>query len=137
MKNSFQEIEAYLHDVKNAVRDGRYQLDLNAKRLDNQTLFSDYVLNMQDVEKILLSLSPWDFSEAVQNRHKGFENEMLFIFGKTVRLLQRYGNREENVPLYIKINKFMDGFVMIISFHKQRRRLNFHFKNIHDKESGQ
>ena len=137
MENSFQEIESYLHDVKDAVQDGRYRLDLNAKRLDNQALFYDYVLDMQEFEKILLSLSPWDFSEVVQNRHKGFENEKLFIFGKTVRLLQRYGNREENVPLYIKINKFMDGFVIIISFHKQRRRLNFHFKNIHDKESGQ
>ena len=132
MENSFQEIDAYLHDVKNAVQEGRYRLDLNARRLDNQTLFSDYVIDMQDVEKILLSLSPWDFSEAVQNRHEGFEEEMLFIFGKTVRLLQRYGKREENVPLYIKINKVMDGFVIIISFHKQRRRLKFYFEHIHD-----
>ena len=137
MENSFQEIDAYLHDVKNAVQERRYRLDLNVRRLDNQALFSDYVINMQDVEKILLSLSPWDFSEAVQNRHEGFEDEMLFIFGKTVRLLQRYGQREGNVPLYIKINKIMDGFVIIISFHKQRRRLNFYFEHIHEKESGQ
>ncbi len=134
MKYSPQDIEAYLHDVKEAVQEGRYRLDLNTRRQDNRNLFLEYILDMQMVEKILLSLSPWNFSEAVQNRHEGFEDEMLFIFGKTVGLIQRFGEREEKVPLYIKINKLTEGFVIIISFHRQQKRLKLYFE---DKESGQ
>ena len=137
MEYNFKDIEAYLHDVRNAVREGRYRLDLNARRQDNRNLFLEYVFDMQMVEKILLSLTPWDFSEAVQNRHEGFEEEILFIFGKTARLLQRFGDQEENIPLYIKINKLAEGFVIIISFHRQRRRMTFYFENIHGKESGE
>ena len=137
MEYNFKDIEAYLHDVKNAVKEGRYRLDVNAKRQDNRKLFLEYVLDMQMVEKILQSLTPWDFSEAVQNRHEGFEEEILFIFGKMVRLLQRYGRREEDVPLYIKINKLAEGFVIVISFHRQRRQMKFYFENIHGKESGE
>ncbi len=134
MEYSLQDIDAYLHDVKEAVQEGRFRLDLNTRRQDNRNLFLEYVLDMQMVEKILLSLSPWDFSEAVQNRHEGFEDEMLFIFGKTVKLIQRFEEREENVPLYIKINKLTEGFVIIISFHRQQKRLKLYFE---DKESGQ
>ncbi len=134
MEYSLQDIEAYLHDVKEAVQEGRFRLDLNTRRQDNRNLFLEYVLDMQMVEKILLSLSPWDFSEAVQNRHEGFEDEMLYIFGKNVRLIQRFEEREENVPLYIKINKLTEGFVIIISFHRQQKRLKLYFE---DKESGQ
>ena len=134
MEYSLQDIDAYLHDVKEAVQEGRFRLDLNTRRQDNRNLFLEYLLDMQMVEKILLSLSPWDFSEAVQNRHEGFEDEMLYIFGKTVRLIQRFREREENVPLYIKINKLTEGFVIIISFHRQQKRLKLYFE---DKESGQ
>ncbi len=134
MEYSLQDIDAYLHDVKEAVQEGRFRLDLNTRRQDNRNLFLEYLLDMQMVEKILLSLSPWDFSEAVQNRHEGFEDEMLYIFGKTVRLIQRFREREENVPLYIKINKLTEGFVIIISFHRQQKRLKLYFV---DMESGQ
>ena len=127
MEYSPQDIEAYLHDVKEAVQKGRYRLDLNTRRQDNRNLFLEYVLDMQMVEKILLSLSPLDFSGAVQNHHKGFDDEMLYIFGKTVKLIQRFGEREENVPLYIKINKLTEGFVIIISFHRQKMRLKLYF----------
>ena len=129
MEYSLQDIDAYLHDVKEAVQEGRFRLDLNTRRQYNRNLFLEYLLDMQMVEKILLSLSPWDFSEAVQNRHEGFEDEMLYIFGKTVRLIQRFREREENVPLYIKINKLTEGFVIIISFHRQQKRLKFYFED--------
>lgn len=129
MEYSLQDIDAYLHDVKEAVQEGRFRLDLNTRRQYNRNLFLEYLLDMQMVEKILLSLSPWDFSEAVQNRHEGFEDEMLYIFGKTVRLIQRFREREENVLLYIKINKLTEGFVIIISFHRQQKRLKFYFED--------
>lgn len=39
-----KDIEQYLSEVKEAVRNDRYRLDRNAKRQDNINLFLDYVI---------------------------------------------------------------------------------------------
>lgn len=79
-------------------------------------------------KRILLSLTPADFSEIRQNEHKGFEHEQLYIFGKDVRLLERYGMEEKTVPLYIKFNKRDDCFLIVISFHEQQYPLTYYFR---------
>ena len=60
---------------------------------------------MRDTENIILDLNAMDFSDAVPNEHIGFEHETLYIFGKEVLLIERYGTAEKLVPLYIKFNK--------------------------------
>ena len=129
MKNITQEeIEEYLSDVKKAVSEDRYRLDLNSRRQDNIDLFINYVIDESKAKDIILSLEVMDFSEIVQNEHVGFEHEMLYIFGKDVQLLERTGTEEVTVSLYIKFNKLENNYVIVISFHEQHYPINYYFR---------
>ena len=125
---TYEEIETYLSDVKTAIGNDRYRIENNLKRLDNRDLFWDYVIDEAKAKEILLSLTVSDFLEKIQNEHKGFEHELLYVFGKDVKLLERVGNREKTVSLYIKFNKLENCFVIVISFHKQKYPLKYYFK---------
>ena len=46
---------------------------------------------------ILLGLTATDFSEVRHNEHRGFEHELLYIFGKDVKLVERFGNSDKLV----------------------------------------
>lgn len=98
-------IEAYLLQVKDAIFKGNYSIARNSNRQDNNDLFNDYVIDEEKTKEILLTIEVEDFSEVRYNEHKGYEHELLYIFGKEVRLLERWGSEEMIVPLYIKFNK--------------------------------
>ena len=123
-----KDIEQYLSEVKEAVENDRYRLDRNFKRQDNIDLFLDYVIDEAKAKEIILSLTAMDFSEILQNKHKCFEHEMLYVFGKDVILLERNGTEEKTVSLYIKFNKLENCFVIVISFHEQKYPLTYYFK---------
>lgn len=123
-----KDIEQYLSEVKEAVENDRYRLDRNAKRQDNINLFLDYVIDEAKAKEIIMSLTAMDFSEILQNEHKGFEHEKLYVFGKDVTLLERNGTEEKTVSLYIKFNKLENCFVIVISFHEQKHPLTYYFK---------
>ena len=122
------DVENYLEAVKCAVKARRYRLDMNVKRPDNRKLFQTYSLTEEDAENIILDLNAMDFSDAVPNEHVGYEHETLYIFGKEVLLIERYGTAEKLVPLYIKFNKLDNEFVIVISFHEQRHPLTYYFR---------
>ena len=128
MNLSVSDVENYLEAVKCAVKAHRCRLDMNAKRPDNRKLFQTYSLTEEDAENIILDLNAMDFSDAVPNEHVGFEHETLYIFGKEVLLIERYGTAEKLVPLYIKFNKLDNEFIIVISFHEQRHPLTYYFK---------
>lgn len=123
-----RDIEQYLSEVKESVENDRYRLDQNAKRQNNINLFLDYVIDEAKAKEIILSLTAMDFSEILQNEHKGFKYEKLYVFGKDVLLLERNGTEEKKVSLYIKFNKLENCFVIVISFHEQRYPLTYYFK---------
>lgn len=128
MDVTIADIEKYLEDVKEAINAGRYRIEMNENRQDNQDLFLDYIVNEEKRKQILLSLTAMDFSEIRHNTHRGYEHELLYIFGKDVKLLRRFGSEEEQVSLYIKFNKLESRYVIVISFHKQKHSLNYKFK---------
>lgn len=128
MKVTIKDVEKYLKEVKIAIHAGRYRIEMSDKRQDNQDLFIDYVITEEQRKQILLGLTPMDFSEIRPNNHKGFEHEMLYVFGKNVNLLRRFGFEEEQVSLYIKFNKLVSKYVIVISFHKQKYPLKYQFK---------
>lgn len=119
------DVEQYLSDVFVAVNAGRYQI---SPRQKNQDIYMDYVFTEEDAKKVILSLSAYDFSDAVQNDHSQHPEEILYIFGKDIKLLPRYGDSEEKVSLYIKFNKLANQYVIVISFHKQEYPLTYKFK---------
>ena len=127
MKVNKKDIENYLSEVKTAIKNNRYRIARNNKRTDNIDLFLNYVIDEAKAKEILLSLTAMDFSEILQNEHKDFEHEKLYVFGKDVNLLERNGTEERKVSLYIKINKLENSFVIVISFHEQRYPLRYYF----------
>lgn len=128
MEVRFIDIERYLEEIKTAINAGKYRVEMNDKRQDNQDLFIDYVIDEEKRKQILISLTATDFSAILPNEHVGFEHEMLYVFGKAVDLLHRFGTGEELVPLYIKFNKLESKYVIVISFHKQSHPLKYKFK---------
>jgi hypothetical protein len=122
------DIEKYLEEVKEAINAGRYRVEMNENRQDNQDLFFDYIVDEDKRKQILLSLTAMDFSEIRHNTHKGFEHELLYVFGKDAKLLRRFSSGEEQVSLYIKFNKLESRYVIVISFHKQNHLLKYKFK---------
>lgn len=128
MDVTLQDIETYLSEVKDAVKHGRYRIDQNDRRQDNLNLFLKYVIDEVKAKEILLSLTAKDFSELRKNEHKGYEHELLYVFGKDVTLLERAGTEVKTVSLYIKFNKLEKRFVIVISFHEQRYPLKYYFK---------
>ena len=123
-----KDIELYLSEVKEAVASGRYRLDRNSRRQDNISFFLDYIIDEAKAKELILGLTAMDFSEILQNKHKGFEHERLYVFGKDVTLLERNGTEEKIVSLYIKFNKLENCFVIVISFHEQKHPLTYYFK---------
>lgn len=128
MKIDKKDIEQYLSEVKEAVGNDRYRLERNVKRQDNINLFLDYVIDEAKAKEIILSLTVMDFSDVLQNEHRGFEFERLYVFGRDVILLERNGAEEKTVSLYIKFNKLKNNFVIVISFHEQKYPLTYYFK---------
>ena len=120
-----EDVACYLADVKQAVKDNRYTV---APREKNEQLFQDYVFNEQMREEILLGLCVEDFCGTVNNEHPRFLHEILYIFGKDIQLLPRYGGDERIVSIYIKFNKLENSYCIVISFNEQEHPLNYVFK---------
>lgn len=120
--------DAYLCKVKDAIKKDNYQIANNSRRKDNKKLFWDYIIDEKMAKEILLELTAYDFSEIFQNEHRGYKNEFLYVFGKDVRLLERFGSDEKLVHLYIKFNRLDDGYVVVISLHEQKYPISYYFK---------
>lgn len=122
------DIDIYLAEVKDAIRKNRYRIEQNFRRQDNINLFIDYVIDENMAKDILLGLTATDFSEILQNEHKGYEHERLYVFGKDVELLERTGNVCRIVSLYIKFNKLENCYVIVVSLHEQKYPIKYYFK---------
>ncbi len=118
------DIENYLADIRQVIKENRFSL---ARRPKNKALTQDFILSEQDELDIIASLTADDFSDAVKNEHPGYEHETLFIFGTSTSLLERFGENERIVNLYIKFNKLENMFVFIISFHEQEFPMHYYF----------
>lgn len=119
------DVEQYLSDVFAAVNAGRYQI---SPRKKNQDIYIDYLFTEEDAKNVILSLTVYDFSGAVQNDHPQHPEEILYIFGKDISLMPRFGGSEETVSLYIKFNKLTNQYVIVVSLHKQEYPLTYKFK---------
>lgn len=128
MSITLNDIDLYLTEVKDAIRNNGYRIEANSKRQDNRDLFFNYVIDESMARDILLGLTATDFSEMLPNEHKGYEHEMLYVFGKDVELLERIGGAYKTVSLYIKFNKTDNCYVIVISFHEQKHPIAYYFK---------
>ena len=122
------EIKVYLEKVKDAIQNNRYRIERNSRRQDNIDLFVNYVIDETIAKDILLGLEATDFSEILRNEHRGYEHELLYVFGKDVELLERMGNTSKTVSLYIKFNKMENCYMIVVLLHEQRYPIKYYFK---------
>jgi len=122
---SKEDVEIYLCEVKRLILEDRY---IVAHREKNELLVYEYVLTEHMMKEILLDLNVEDFSQAVNNKKEEYKEEVLFIFGKEVRLVPRFGVDEDTVELYIKFNKLDKHFLIVVSIHKQEYPMEYMFK---------
>lgn len=122
------EIKVYLEEVKEAIQNNRYRIERNSRRQDNIDLFVNYVIDETIAKDILLGLEATDFSEILRNEHRGYEHELLYVFGKDVELLERMGNTSKTVSLYIEFNKMENCYMIVVSLHEQRYPIKYYFK---------
>jgi hypothetical protein len=120
-----EEVAEYLEEVKRLIRKGNYQIAMNSNREQNRQLYTEYLIDEKQSEKILLDLQLENYAETVQNEHPKFSHEWLYIFGKTVELMRRFEGSDEAVPLYIKLNKIKNQQIIVISFHVQKYKLKY------------
>ena len=125
---TLKDIDSYLIKVKNAIRKNRYRIEMKSRRQDNRELFLTYVIDEEMAKDILMGLTATDFSERLQNEHEEYEDEMLYVFGKDVELLERMGNESKTVSLYIKFNKLDNCYVIVVSLHEQKYPIKYYFK---------
>ena len=128
MEITKNDIELYLAEVKDSIQKDQYRIERNSRRLDNLNLFLDYVIDETKAKDILMGLTAMDFSEVLQNEHKGFEHEQLYVVGKDVELLERTGSERKQVSLYIKFNKLENCYVIVVSLHEQKYPIKYYFK---------
>lgn len=88
----------------------------------------DYVIDEEKAKEILLDLAVDDFSAILKNGHVGYERERLYVFGKDVELLERVGDANKEVSLYIKFNKLDNFYVIVVSLHEQKYPIQYYFK---------
>lgn len=122
---SKEEVANYLTDVKKAVTEKRYTV---APREKNDRLFEKFVFSEKQREDILMSLEVEDFCEVLNNEHPQYSHEKLYVFGKDIWLLPRYGGNEKVVSLYIKFNMIENVYCIVVSFHEQGYLLRYAFK---------
>ena len=125
---SQKEVDSYLQNIQAGLKAGKYRLD--NRREKNSMFFETYVFTTDEAIDLCCTLRADDFVSCVQNEHPGYEHEVLYIFGKNLNLVKRFGNGEKLVKLYIKFNLLEDGFVIIISFHEQEHPLKY-YKDSH------
>ena len=124
MSTDRNEVAKYLADVRKSIQEKRCVF---AAREKNEQLFVKFIFSEQMREEILLNLEVEDFCGVLQNEHPNFAHERLYVFGKEVWMIPRYGGEKRLVSLYIKINKLDGPFCIVISFHEQERPLKYVF----------
>lgn len=94
------EIKVYLEEVKEAIQNNRYRIERNSRRQDNIDLFVNYVIDETIAKDILLGLEATDFSEILRNEHRGYEHELLYVFGKDVELLKGGKYKQDSIFIH-------------------------------------
>lgn len=111
---------------------GKMQLILNknnsfvvSDREKNNYFCCEYSLSSKIIKKILKNLTIFDFVKVMDNCHKGYVDEKLYLFAPKLELVNSYGEKEV-VQIYLKIN-YVCNMIIIVSLHKCNYTLRYAF----------
>lgn len=125
---TYDEIKTVLCEIRNCIKEDKYQISLNPKREKNLNLISTYNLRKNDQKNILLGIETEDFCYTLQNEHKGYEHEILYVFAPKVNLIDAFGE-DKTIAIYVKFNFIKESdYTVVISFHELQHPINYLFK---------
>lgn len=135
MSREYELIDEILNRVKICISSGLITYEMNGKeREKNENLFSKYVINPKQRNKILNELTVQNYCESILDRQKTdpqYEN-VLYVFGIEKELRERITGNEKIVPIYIKFQFFKidlgETSTLIISFHEAEKQLRYMYK---------
>lgn len=115
--------------IKDCIRFGRYSIELNDNRSENQEFINTYNLADKRIRQILNNLKIEDFCYAT--RHIKEHDILLYVFAPSTKVYEIQKN-EINIDMYIKIRIYDSSnnpaFVVAISFHKLNENISYLFK---------
>ena len=117
--NTKQEIGEFLEKFKTLVKNRKFIISQNDKRMDNRKFIQKYHLKLKKQIEILLEIQVTDFCYSVDNDKDS--NERLYIFLKEY-YLDNWGIFEK-VAVYIKIVIKSEDYTVIISFHEPQKSI--------------
>lgn len=124
------DIDDILYKIKSCVKEGTYTLALNDKRAENRSFIEEYNISSTRLRAILLGIETDDFCHSLNNLNPKFPDEVLYVFAPILNLYDISGKQEE-LAVYIKFNlieKSSSDLLIIISFHKLNREVQYLFK---------
>lgn len=125
-----EEITSVLDRIKNCVQNDKFNISLNKNRQDNINFIEEYNIRSERRKEILLNIEVRDFSHSLNNTNKGYEHEVLYVFGPEVKL-HNVEDVEDVVTIYIKFNiieRVSGDYTITISFHKAKEPLTYVFR---------
>ena len=126
-----KEVEIILNNIKDCINNNRYIIAQNPNRKENIQFIREYRLDERRRKELLLSIEVNDFCYSLNNIKQGYEHEVLYVFCPQRNLFDIFGE-EELVDIYVKFNiieyKLNKKEVIIISFHKRNKPINYLFR---------
>lgn len=116
-----EEVKAFLKQVKACLDDDSLWNINNepwASRRVNKTqaFLAEKNLSDDDVADVIRKLQAANYCYTADDRNKKFPNETFWIFGITAFLV----DTEEKLYIKLKIRKFEDAFLLVMSFHPEQ-----------------
>ncbi len=116
--------ENILSHLRQTITKGKYGVDYTVIPRDkNKELREKYYISDSKVKEILLSLTVDDYICPKESDNEDFPDDIVHIFIKTEKLIQRFTDSFVDVNLYIKFTwpRQNNKKLLIISFHEENK----------------
>lgn len=97
----------------------------------NKTLayMSETGIKLEDIKRVIYELQLLNYSYTADEKNVNFKDEQVWIFGITKNMV----DKEEDLYIKLKIRKFEDEILLIMSFHPEEpgnddEKLRFPYK---------
>lgn len=124
------QIEVILNEIKECVLLNRFTISINDKRKENIDFIKEYNIRDNKQKSILLNIKVDDFCHSLKNDHKGYEDEILYVFVPQMELYNADGEAEM-IDIYTKFNIIKSpkgNTTIVISFHKRNKPIDYLFR---------
>lgn len=119
-----EEVQLLLDNIKKSLN--KKKSFILSDRDKNNYFCSEYSLSSKIMKQILKNLTIYDFTKVMDNNHKEYAGEKLYLFAPKIELVNSMGKKEK-IQIYLKIN-YVCNTIVIISLHKCDYPLKYAFK---------